>query len=99
CIEKRPCLRGGRLFHDRALTVNPGLARTLSLFVRHNGAASGLPAGGQRHNRAPTPGKSQERRGMNGLLTLLGIESWKPVLAALVMPPLPFFLLILIGAR
>ncbi len=36
---------------------------------------------------------------MNGLLTLLGIESWTPVLAALVLPPLPFFLLILIGAR
>jgi uncharacterized SAM-binding protein YcdF (DUF218 family) len=36
---------------------------------------------------------------MNGLLTLLGIESWKPVLAALVLPPLPFFLLILVGAR
>jgi uncharacterized SAM-binding protein YcdF (DUF218 family) len=36
---------------------------------------------------------------MNGLLTLLGIESWKPVIAALVLPPLPFFLLLLIGAR
>ena len=36
---------------------------------------------------------------MNGLLTLLGIESWKPVMTALVMPPLPFFLLMLIGAR
>ncbi|MEO8153505.1 MAG: YdcF family protein [Rhizobacter sp.] len=36
---------------------------------------------------------------MNGLLTLLGIESWKPVLAALVLPPVPFFLLLLIGAR
>ncbi|MBC7956384.1 MAG: YdcF family protein [Cytophagales bacterium] len=36
---------------------------------------------------------------MNGLLTLLGIESWKPVFAALVLPPLPFFLLILVGAR
>jgi uncharacterized SAM-binding protein YcdF (DUF218 family) len=36
---------------------------------------------------------------MNGLLTLLGIESWTPVIAALVLPPLPFFLLILIGAR
>ena len=36
---------------------------------------------------------------MNGLLTLLGIESWKPVMAALVLPPLPFFLLLLIGAR
>jgi uncharacterized SAM-binding protein YcdF (DUF218 family) len=36
---------------------------------------------------------------MNGLLTLLGIESWKPVATALVLPPLPFFLLLLIGAR
>ncbi|MBL0730504.1 YdcF family protein [Piscinibacter sp. HJYY11] len=36
---------------------------------------------------------------MNGLLTLLGIESWKPVVSALVLPPVPFFLLLLIGAR
>ncbi|MBX3618795.1 MAG: YdcF family protein [Rhizobacter sp.] len=36
---------------------------------------------------------------MNGLLTLLGIESWKPVVGALLMPPLPFFLLLLVGAR
>ena len=36
---------------------------------------------------------------MNGLLALLGIESWKPVLAALLLPPVPFLLLVLIGAR
>ncbi len=36
---------------------------------------------------------------MNGLMTLLGIESWTPVLVALLLPPLPFLLLILIGAR
>ncbi|MET0335779.1 MAG: YdcF family protein, partial [Rhizobacter sp.] len=36
---------------------------------------------------------------MNGLLTLLGIEAWKPVATALILPPLPFFLLLLIGAR
>lgn len=36
---------------------------------------------------------------MNGLLTLLGIESWKPVIAAFVLPPVPLFLLLLIGAR
>jgi uncharacterized SAM-binding protein YcdF (DUF218 family) len=36
---------------------------------------------------------------MNGLLTLLGIESWKPILSALVLPPVPLLLLILIGAR
>ena len=36
---------------------------------------------------------------MNGLLELLGIESWKPVLAALLLPPVPLVLLVLIGAR
>lgn len=36
---------------------------------------------------------------MNSLLTLIGIETWKPVLAALVLPPVPFLLLMLIGAR
>jgi uncharacterized SAM-binding protein YcdF (DUF218 family) len=36
---------------------------------------------------------------MNGLFTLLGIETWAPIVAALLLPPLPFFLLILIGAR
>jgi uncharacterized SAM-binding protein YcdF (DUF218 family) len=36
---------------------------------------------------------------MNGLLTLLGIESWKPVIGALLLPPVPFLLLMLIGAR
>ena len=36
---------------------------------------------------------------MNSLLTDLGIASWKPVLTALLLPPVPFLLLILIGAR
>jgi uncharacterized SAM-binding protein YcdF (DUF218 family) len=36
---------------------------------------------------------------MNELLLMLGIESWKPLLAALVLPPLPVFLLLLIGVR
>lgn len=36
---------------------------------------------------------------MNGLLALLGIESWKPVLTALALPPVPFLLLVLVGAR
>lgn len=30
---------------------------------------------------------------------MLGIESWKPMLAALLLPPVPFLLLTLIGAR
>jgi uncharacterized SAM-binding protein YcdF (DUF218 family) len=36
---------------------------------------------------------------MNELLLILGVESWKPLLAALVLPPLPVFLLLLIGVR
>jgi uncharacterized SAM-binding protein YcdF (DUF218 family) len=36
---------------------------------------------------------------MNSFLTLLGIESWKPILSALVLPPVPFLVLVLIGAR
>ena len=35
---------------------------------------------------------------MNELFLMLGIESWKPMLSTLVMPPVPFLLLILIGA-
>lgn len=36
---------------------------------------------------------------MNDLIATLGIESWKPVFAALALPPVPFLLLALIGAR
>lgn len=36
---------------------------------------------------------------MNELFLTLGIESWKPTLTALVMPPVPFLLLVLAGAR
>lgn len=36
---------------------------------------------------------------MNDLLALLGIESWKPVFSVLLLPPVPFLLLVLIGAR
>ena len=36
---------------------------------------------------------------MNSLFILLGIESWKPVLTALLLPPVPLLLMMLIGAR
>ncbi|HZT56752.1 MAG TPA: YdcF family protein [Burkholderiaceae bacterium] len=36
---------------------------------------------------------------MNSLFSMLGIESWKPVLTALLLPPVPWLLLMLIGAR
>ena len=36
---------------------------------------------------------------MNSLFVSLGIEPWKPVLTALMLPPVPLLLLVLIGAR
>ena len=36
---------------------------------------------------------------MNSVFVSLGIESWKPVIAALLLPPVPLLLLVLIGAR
>ena len=36
---------------------------------------------------------------MNGLLELLNIQAWKPVLTALLLPPVPLLLLVLVGAR
>lgn len=36
---------------------------------------------------------------MNDIVAALGLESFKPVISALLLPPLPFLLLVLIGAR
>jgi uncharacterized SAM-binding protein YcdF (DUF218 family) len=36
---------------------------------------------------------------VNDLFILLGIQSWKPVLAALLLPPVPWLLLMFVGAR
>jgi uncharacterized SAM-binding protein YcdF (DUF218 family) len=36
---------------------------------------------------------------VNSLFVSLGIESWKPVIAALLLPPVPLLFLVLVGAR
>ncbi len=36
---------------------------------------------------------------MNELFYTLGIESWKPILSALLLPPVPLLLLVLVGGR
>ena len=36
---------------------------------------------------------------LNSLLELLDIQAWKPVLTALILPPVPLLLLVLVGAR
>jgi uncharacterized SAM-binding protein YcdF (DUF218 family) len=36
---------------------------------------------------------------VNSLVIMLGLESWKPLLTALVLPPVPLLLMLLVGAR
>ena len=40
-----------------------------------------------------------ESRLLNNLFIFLGIESWKPVLAALLLPPVPLLVMLLVGVR
>ncbi len=56
------------------------------------------------HNRAPispypSPRAGGPPRTVNDLFILLGLETWKPVLTALLLPPVPWLLLVLVGAR
>ena len=44
------------------------------------------------------PAEAKEPR-LHDLINLLGIETWKPVLTALLLPPVPLLLAVLIGAR
>lgn len=48
---------------------------------------------------AAADGPAGNRPTLNSLFATLGIESWKPVVTALLLPPVPFLLLILVGAR
>ena len=36
---------------------------------------------------------------MNEIFLTLGVEAWKPLLSALLLPPVPLLLLVLLGAR
>ena len=51
------------------------------------------------HNAAHRTQRLLKAHDLNSLFILLGIESWKPVLTALLLPPVPLLLLMLIGAR
>lgn len=48
---------------------------------------------------AQNPPSQLPRVSVNDLFVLLGIQSWKPILTALVLPPVPWMLLMLVGAR
>ena len=55
--------------------------------------------GALRRQRAQSRRPLASDRPVNSLFTSLGIESWKPVITALILPPVPLLLLVLIGAR
>jgi uncharacterized SAM-binding protein YcdF (DUF218 family) len=61
---------------------------------RHGHIARGC-CGGAAQNSPSHCGKPS----VNDLFVLLGIQSWKPVLTALALPPVPWILLMLVGAR
>jgi uncharacterized SAM-binding protein YcdF (DUF218 family) len=51
---------------------------------------------GPPHNPRPSDGAAYV---VNDLFQSLGIESWKPALVALALPPVPWIILVLVGAR
>ena len=52
-----------------------------------------------RHNAAHPATRCPKDAHLNSLVTLLGLEAWKPLLTALVLPPVPLLVLLLVGAR
>jgi uncharacterized SAM-binding protein YcdF (DUF218 family) len=94
----------GRLMlrHDaapagRAAPVTPACAESPNATIRRGRRAGPgvVPSGTMRGART---GRATAAV-LNSLLVLLGIEAWKPVLTALILPPLPLLLLVLVGAR
>jgi uncharacterized SAM-binding protein YcdF (DUF218 family) len=51
------------------------------------------------HNAAHRTRRHPKQTHLNSLLIFFGIESWKPVLTALLLPPVPLLVMMLIGAR
>jgi uncharacterized SAM-binding protein YcdF (DUF218 family) len=58
-----------------------------------------VPRQGVLHNAAHRARRLLKALDLNSLFLFLGIESWKPVLTALLLPPVPLLVLLLIGAR
>lgn len=58
-----------------------------------------MPCRGAPAQSRPIASSPPRAHDVNSLFVLLGIESWKPLVSALLLPPMPFLLAILIGAR
>ena len=61
-----------------------------------------MPAAADRYCTMPriAPGAPHPKAvDLNSLLIFFGVESWKPVLTALLLPPVPLLVMMLIGAR
>jgi len=59
----------------------------------------GAPAAGCGTIARTAPAAASTPAPLNSLVILLGLEAWKPVLTALLLPPVPLLVLVLIGAR
>ena len=60
---------------------------------------AGSAGAGSGHNRGHRQGLSAHSNTVNSLFVLLDLESWKPILTALLLPPVPLLFLLLFGAR
>jgi uncharacterized SAM-binding protein YcdF (DUF218 family) len=56
-------------------------------------------AGRARLRQNPRTGAPNALPTVNDLTSLLGLQAWKPVLTALLLPPVPWILMILVGCR
>jgi uncharacterized SAM-binding protein YcdF (DUF218 family) len=56
-------------------------------------------ADGRPHNREHPNSGPVGLQAVNDIFLMLGIESWKPVIGALLLPPVPFALMVLVGGR
>ena len=65
-------------------------------FARHHAFTSAWLLQNAAHHDATRHLKATD---LNSIFIFFGIESWKPVITALILPPVPFLLLMLIGAR
>ena len=66
---------------------------------RQGGRCGGPVRHNRRHLDRQRAAPSAPPRLVNSLFVLLDIESWKPVLTALLLPPVPLLLMVLLGAR
>src|SRR5215831_18136522 len=89
--------RGSRCSRTRSTSLKLRISRARSAACLSSAmvvllrSGDDAPRAAVLHNRGPSP----RPRSVNQLFVPLGIEAWKPVLTALLLPPVPFLVGIL----